>query len=63
MLPKLVQICPIQDSMTTLKHVSKSSGNFMVLWAVVVAQLVEWLLLIPEVRGSNPVIGKNLFIY
>ena len=31
-------------------------------WAVVVAQLVEWLLPIPEVRGSNPVIGKNLLI-
>ena len=30
---------------------------------VVVAQLVERSLLIPEVRGSNPVIGKNLFIY
>ena len=29
-------------------------------WAVVVAQLVERLLPIPEVRGSNPVIGKNL---
>ena len=27
-------------------------------WAVVVAQLVEWSLLIPEVRSSNPVIGK-----
>ena len=27
-------------------------------WAVVVAQLVEWLLPIPEIRGSNPVIGK-----
>ena len=26
--------------------------------AVVVAQLVEWLLPIPEVHGSNPVIGK-----
>ena len=26
---------------------------------VVVAQLVEWLLLIPEVHSSNPVIGKN----
>ena len=32
-------------------------------WAVVVAQLVEWSLPIPEVRGSNPVIGKNLFTY
>ena len=30
---------------------------------VVVAQMVEWSLPIPEVRGSNPVIGKNLFIY
>ena len=27
-------------------------------WALVVAQLVERLLKIPEVRGSNPVIGK-----
>ena len=32
-------------------------------WAVVVAQLVEWSLPTPEVRGSNPVIGKNLFVY
>ena len=29
--------------------------------AVVVAQLVEWSLLIPEVRGSNPVIGKKCY--
>ena len=29
---------------------------------VVVAQLVERWLPIPEVRGSNPVIGKNLLI-
>ena len=29
---------------------------------VVVAQLVEWSLPMPEVRGSNPVNGKNLFI-
>ena len=29
-------------------------------WAVVVAQLVERSLLIPEVCSSNPVIGKNL---
>ena len=31
--------------------------------AVVVAQLVERSLPIPEVRSSNPVIDKNLFIY
>ena len=30
-------------------------------WAVVVAQLVERLLPTPEVRGSNPVIGKLLY--
>ena len=30
-------------------------------WAVVVAQLVDWLLPISEVYGSNPVIGKNLY--
>ena len=27
------------------------------------AQLIEWLLPIPEVGGSNPVIGKNLYLY
>ena len=32
-------------------------------WAVVVAQLVEKSLPIPKVRGLNPVIGKNLYIY
>ena len=31
-------------------------------WAVVVAQLVERSIPIPEVRGSNPVIGNKLFI-
>ena len=29
--------------------------------AVVVAQLVEQSLPIPEIRGANPVIGKNLY--
>ena len=31
--------------------------------AVVVAQLVERLLLIAEVCGLNPVIGKKLYLY
>ena len=31
-------------------------------WAVVVAQLVEQLLTMPEVHGLNPVIGKKLYI-
>ena len=32
-------------------------------WAVVVAQLVERSLSVREVRCSNPVIGKNLYIF
>ena len=32
----------------------------MGLWTVVVAQLVEWLLLTPEIGCSNPNIGKIL---
>ena len=35
----------------------------IILVAVVVTQLVEQLLPIPEVHGSNPLIGKNLNIY
>ena len=31
--------------------------RYLKYWAVVVAQLVEWLLLTPEVCGSNPVIS------
>ena len=30
-------------------------------WAVVVAQLVEWFPPIPEIHSSNPVIVKNLY--
>ena len=37
-------------------------GNNRANWAVVVAQLVEWSIPIPEVRGSNPVIGKKLIL-
>ena len=39
------------------KHMREIEKKY---WAVVVAQLVERSLPIPEVRGSNPVIGKNL---
>ena len=35
----------------------RSAGD----WTVVVAQLVEQSLLIPEVCSLNPVIGKNLY--
>ena len=32
------------------------------IWAVVVAQAVERSIPIPEVRGSNPIMGKNLYL-
>ena len=35
----------------------KSVVNNLKLGAVVVAQLAEWSLLTPEIRGSNPVFG------
>ena len=38
------------------QHCSK----ILISWAVVVAQLVERLLTTPEIRGSNPDIGKIL---
>ena len=38
-------------------------NNFLSSWVVVVAQLVGRLLLTPEVRGSNSVIGKNYITY
>ena len=41
------------------KKNSHSNNNLN--WAVVLAQLVEQLLPIPEILGSNPVIGKNLY--
>ena len=36
--------------------------NYFGLGSGCVAQFVEWSLQIPEVHGSNPVIGKNIFI-
>ena len=30
-------------------------------WAVVVAQLGEWSLLTPQIRGSNPIISKKKY--
>ena len=42
------------------KMVMKQNGNNF--RAVVVAQLVERSLPVPELRSSNPVIGKKLFI-
>ena len=58
--------CCVQDQdhgkVTGLME-SKRQVKTTIMWEVVVAQLVERSLSIPEVRGSNPVIGKNLFTY
>ena len=35
-----------------------SYSKYFILWAVVVAQLVEWSLQLPAIHSSNPVIGK-----
>ena len=45
-----VPVCQVKDSFIMRAQ-----------WAVVVAQLVEWSIPIPEVRSSNPVIGKKLY--
>ena len=45
-------------SFQTIQMIANDSETF---WPVVVAQLVEWSLPIPEARSSNPVIGKNLY--
>ena len=42
------------------KSEHKQNVNCLAPGAVVVAQLAEWSLSIPEDRGSNPVIGKVL---
>ena len=43
-------------------HGDCSETKISVIWAVVVTQLVERLLPIPEVDGSNAVIGKKLYL-
>ena len=47
---------------TATKHFLNKNKTYLGVGAVVVAQLVERSLPIPEVRGLNPVIGKK-FIY
>ena len=54
--PYILLLCKISDVSTFASHISKQTG------AVVVAQLVERSLTIPEVRGSNPVIGKKIIL-
>ena len=56
---------PIQDrdllwALLVVVDVLRKAKQNITKWAVVVAQLVERSLPIPEVRSSNPVIGKNL---
>ena len=54
----ILQYHQIEDGM----FLGQWTNDVHILGSGCVAQLVERLLPIPEVRGSNPVIGKNLFI-
>ena len=49
-------------TLPTLKHfpatIGRSFAPNYVAWAVIVAQLVEWLIATREVCSSNPFIGK-----
>ena len=65
LLPK-VQKSPnlgtlVSSTLVYCPTLTKHYFKFGVFGSGCVAQLVEQLLPIPEVRGSNPVIGKNLF--
>ena len=59
----LVKASPLSSIYLEMLLVKQSLQKQQERGEVVVAQLVERSLPIPEVRGSNPVIGKNLFIY
>ena len=52
-------------SKTSFRHIlfPQRQQFFYLVWAKIVAQLEERLLPIPEVRGSNPVIGKMLYLF
>ena len=52
----------VQLKIELSKITTNDATKIWIDWAVVVTQLVERSLLIPEVRGSNTVIGKTLFI-
>ena len=57
--PKLVAL--VKFNLKRLRPIRMSNKGWTESGAVVVAQLVERSLSIPEVRGSNPVIGKILY--
>ena len=64
-----MQICEVGDGdedglqkITLSRFVITITSGQLRYWPVVVAHLVEWSLLIQEVRCLNPVIGKNLYI-
>ena len=50
------------DSALLVCNVNQIGAKTVCLGSGCVAQLVERLLPTPEVRGSNPIIGKNLFV-
>ena len=52
----------VQLKIELSKITTNDATKIWIDWAVVVTQLVERSLLIPELRGSNTVIDKTLFI-
>ena len=68
MLPNALKSCPKSNKSPNLvtlfvRNPSPKNGRqFLNRLAVVVAQLVEWLLLALGVHSSNSVIGKNLYL-
>ena len=51
-------LAPKQCDRIGWQTVNQSERKTVLTWAVVVAQLAEWLLLIQEIGSSNPVIRK-----
>ena len=47
-------------TLSTIKTVELLIYHWSITWAVVVAELVERSHPAPEIRGSNPIIGKVL---
>ena len=58
----LIDVFNIEESLLNKQYLQRITENARLTYlgrAVVVAQLAEWSLPTPEVRGSNPAVGQN----
>ena len=53
-----LDICGFEQNPKAKRELEKLIGTKNIYWAVVVEQLVERSLPMPEIRGSNPVISS-----